>query len=219
MTFHKSREEISCSDSNEPATESGDRSETPGAGTVDPNAGTFVLKTFDIPPPNGGPPIPVKLVGSNLIIDPDSNSISIDVAIGNLHDEPLFAPAVIWLSQFVPSQTEVLNPDLVMDPPSPGETSEPKTWIFRSFGGVSFSFAVKAEFGMVPHLPRIAGLCWRDANRNGIIEPPEHSLGWGVVNVRFPNGEMTQVTVGPDCLQHTQSTGNPADPRPEWAAK
>jgi len=213
-----------CSDSTELAENIGDRAATAGEGTINPNAGTFILKIFDSPPPGGGPAVPVQLVGSNLVVAPGSGVVSIDVALGNLHSEPLFAPAVIWLSELVPPHVEVLNPDLVRNPGGPdpdylngevqhgfdyteffgedgvlgpGETSEPKTWSFLVGDGISFSFAARAEFSMVPDLPRIAGFCWFDENHDGVPEPHENPLEFGYVNVRFPNGDQTGVWVGP----------------------
>ncbi len=216
---------IGCSESTEPLADNPARSGAQGQGTIDPAAGSFILKTFDVPPPHGGSAIPVQLVGSNLVVLPDSGQVSLDVALRNLHFEPLFAPAMIWLSEITPSSVLVLNPDQVRAPMGPDaacptcetqfgfdysdlfgeddvlgpdETSDAKTWIFSNADNSSFSFAAQAEFGMVPDLPRIAGLCWSDQNRNGIFDQNELPLGFGMVEVRLPHGGLIQTMVQPD---------------------
>ncbi len=214
-----------CTESTEPVSDPGDRLAIQGSGTVDPGAGTFVLKTFETPALNGGQPGLVQLVGSNMIVLPDSGAVSIDVALRNLSHGPVYAPAVVWLSDFTPSGLLVLNPDLMIGLPGsatngddafsqygfdyseffgedgflgPQETSEPKTWSFGNYNGNSFSFASRAEFGLAPDLPRIAGLSWMDNNGNGTVDPDEQPVGFGFVNVLFPDGHVAGIMVGPD---------------------
>jgi len=216
---------ISCSDSTDPVTTTGNLSEIQGEGTINPGTSTFLLNTFANNPPGGGPSENVQLIGSNLVVDPNSGMVTIDVAIGNQNNGPLFAPAVVWLSDFIPASLLVLNADLVFESIGPDlhgplgdihygfdytelfgddgilgpqEVSEAKTWRFSSIDGSSFSFAAAIEFGMVPDLPRIAGYCWFDENRNGFPEPNEPQLQYGLVNVSFPNGQIAEAMVGPD---------------------
>ena len=214
-----------CSDSTEPSTEDSTQTATQGEGSFDASAGTFVLKTLDVPPPDGGPAVPIQLIGENLYVSPDSGLVSLDVSVQNLSTEPLYAPpALIWLHDFSPEAVAPINADFVVSPVAvvddgngnspiwpvdygydyadqlgedgvlgPGETSAAKSWRFNNPDGVSFSFASQAEFGMVPDLPRIAGFCWLDDNRNGMREPHESLLSFGMVSITLPDGGVATV--------------------------
>lgn len=211
-----------CSDSTGPGDNGTGRTEIQSEGTIDPAAGSFVLKTLDIPPPDGSAPAPIQLIGSNLTMGPDG-TVSVDVAVRNLHSAPLYAPAVVWLSRFAPAGVLPLNADWViipMDPHGaspighdeygfdyaaafgddgrlePEEISAPRTWTFGGHDGGSFSFAARAEFGLEPDLPRIAGLGWWDTNRNGVADVQEQPHPWGAVRVAFPGGEVFDVFAG-----------------------
>ncbi len=195
-------------------------------GTYDPDAGTFVLKTLQVPPPFEGQPVQIQLIGSNLAIDNSGTQVSLDVAIRSLHPEPLYAPAVVWVEDFTPPGVSVTNADYVLSPPStdakqdtfayferygfdysellgdgvldPEETSEAKTWIFHDPGQVSFSFGGWAEFGLAPDLPRIAGRCFFDENGNGWPEPWEQGLGGSWVIATLPNGDRVDIMPDPE---------------------
>ena len=232
-----------CSDSTKPASSGGDEGEALVAGNLDPHAGTFVLRSLDEPIPGTDRPVPIQLIGSNLQIDPESETVSLDVALRNRWTAPLFAPAMVWLSDFTPEDITVLNPDLIavpigipppwdglvwdsqvaggelvgdpqddpldnpeFDPPpvygfvysellgdgilEPGETSAAKTWEFHVPGLVAFSFAARATFGLVPDLPRIAGICFEDVNRNGQLDSRDQPLPGGRVVMHDPTGQM-----------------------------
>lgn len=211
-----------CSDTERPAT-SGDQ--TQGAALVDgslqPGGQTFVLKALDETQP-GRAPIRVELIGSNLQIDREAETVSLDVAIRNAGERPLYAPATIWISNLVPPDVEVLNADLgpapvaQSDPPIPrrgfaytellgddqvltaGETSDVGTWSFHVPGLAAFSFRASAEFGMVPDLPLIAGRCFNDRNRNGQIDDGEPPVPNGMVTITAPDGTTLIARPGED---------------------
>jgi len=192
-------------------------------GSLDPGDGSFVLKMLDAPPPSGGEPRPVELIGSDLVADPDRGTVSLRVALRNPGDTPLFGPVTIWLHDFQPPEVVPLDADFGDDtaapdstrPPArgrwgydysallggdgvldPGETGEPRTWTFHDPGQVPFGFGAEAEFGLVPGLPRLGGICFLDVNRDGVPqqdEPPAPVF----VSIRFPDGHVVQVNGPP----------------------
>jgi hypothetical protein len=214
-----------CSDSTEPTTPAGggDLGETMLEGSFDPGAGTFVLKTLDLPTPDG-PPVRVQLVGSEMTTDPDLETVEIMVAVRSLHDQPLHPPALVWIARLQPAEVTVLNADVlrpINDPDgnptdlqafgfdysdllgddgvlSPEETSGAKLWRFSSPGLQSFSFGARFEVGLAPDLPRLGGLCFHDENRDGVPQPDENPLGHGVVHIVTPGGETVEVLVRPE---------------------
>jgi len=219
-----------CSRSTGPASPQPDAGEAQVSGVLDPGAGTFVLQTLDAAPPDRFAHVPVQLIGSNLQIDPTIEIVSLDVAIHNQGDLPLYAPAVVWLTRFLPPGVTVINADLVVapddtipsipvpldtpPPPSiwgfeysallggdevlqPGETSGTKTWEFHVPDLVAFSFAARATFGLVQDLPRLAGLCFEDRNRNGIMDRGEDPAPGGTVRMRAPEGQVLEAHPGP----------------------
>jgi len=211
-----------CSDSSTPpATPGGDQGSELVAGELEPGAQTFVLRRIETPVP-GFAPIRVALIGGNLSVDPIMETVSLDVAVRNDGQEPLHAPARIWLSDFVPPAVTVLNADFYPGPPdtnpavtppppprwgfdytellggdqvlAPGETSEAKTWTFQVPGLTGFSFRARPEFGMVPDLPRIAGRVFLDRNRDGVPQPDEPPFMCGPIHATGPDGfEMTAI--------------------------
>ena len=212
-----------CSDSTAPQATSGDLGNTILEGSLDPGAGTFVLKTLDVDTPHG-PRVRVELIGSDLQTDPDSNTVSIMVALHSLHTEPLYSPATVWVGQVRPRDVEVRNADMVLpvyDPDgnptgetvfgfdysellgedgmlSPDETSEAKMWQFMSPDLASFTFGARAEFGMAPDMARLGGLCFNDENRNGFPDEGEMPLHHGMVTVTTPGGEIMEIMVRDD---------------------
>ena len=212
---------LGCSESTSPDNPGGNLGGNSLEGNVDPGTGTFVLKTLDVPTPEG-PRARVQLIGSDLVSDPETDTVSLMVSLHSLHPEPLLAPATVWIGQLQPAGVEVLNPDFVRDPfepedgslslamygfdytdllgddgmLGPEETSAAKQWQFMSPDLAPFAFGARAEFGPIHDLPRIAGLCWHDNNRNGIPEPDEQHLPHGVVVMHTPGGEVIDTFVG-----------------------
>jgi hypothetical protein len=204
-----------CSDATAPDTIGGDQT----IGTVDPAAATFVLKTIDFVQPDGTA-VPIQLVGSGLVTDSRNNTVLLDVAVRNLGQQPLHAPAIVWVEGFVPAGVSVLNADLVPPAVVPSdsldfwifygfryddllgpdgvltaeETSAAKTWVFHDPGLASFSFRGWAEFGPVPDRPQLSGLCFVDLNRNGRPDPGEPPLQGALVTVTTPSGATLQTT-------------------------
>lgn len=179
-------------------------------GQFDPTTQTFKLEVLTEPPP-GYVVVPIELLGSNLVIDVEDETVSLDVAMRNNSDLPLYAPAVVWLGQFLPADVTVVNPDItiahdagVLPPPFPfgfdysdelgedgvlsgGETSTAKTWTFHVPGLTSFAFGARVSFGAAPERPRIAGTGFLDQNRDGVLGPEEFGHpGW--VSIQRPDG-------------------------------
>lgn len=208
-----------CSDSSGPDSPGEDLGGAVLSGDLDPGQGSMLLKRLDQTVP-GQAPILVELIGSNLRVDAALEIVSIDVVIRNAGAEALYAPAMIWLSGLRPDGVRVLNADVVPGPPdttgaasppsrygfdysellggdpvlAPQESSETKTWRFHVPGLTGFSFGARAEFGMVPDLPRIAGRCFEDVDRDGRPDANEGAV-MGLVGASGPDGfAMTAVT-------------------------
>lgn len=212
-----------CSDSTSPEDTTGNLGQSQMEGSLDPGAGTFVLKTIDLTNPEG-PPVRVQLIGSEMVVDPTLETVELMVAVRSLHYEPLFPPAHIWLREFDPEGVTVLNPDFLLPIYGPDgnplgedifgfdysdlmgedgmldpeETTEPKLWRFHSPGLAPFSFGAHGEFGLTPDLARLGGLCFLDENRNGQFDPDEAVLPHGIVHLRTPGGDVFETFVQPD---------------------
>jgi hypothetical protein len=212
---------VACSDSTAPLSESPADGSAAFAGAFDPGGTSFLLQRIDDPIP-GRQPIHVELIGSNVQVDENQETVSVDVAMRNAGPESLYAPATIWLNRFVPPDVWPLNADFARDNVKqpepddplgtygfdysdllgedgvlePGESSQAKTWIFHDPGLGSFSFAAEAEFGMEPNRSVISGMLFSDENRNGIRDADEGPFFAGGVTVQYPDG--TSVHAGPD---------------------
>jgi hypothetical protein len=212
-----------CSDSSGPGPSDSLQGGAMLSGDLDPGAGTFVLKTLTEPPPGGLEPVRVALIGSNLQIDHEAELVSLDVALRNLGEEPLYGPAMVLLDSFNPPSVTVTNADdQIMPIAGPGgspdggygfsytgllggddvlepqETSGARTWIFHVPGLVSFSFGAHAIFSLVPDLPRIVGVVWHDLNLDGIRTRNEPNYLYpSHLIVTGPDNEARQVEVGP----------------------
>jgi len=222
-----------CSDSTGPGTSSETGTEGAAAlqGNLDPSAESFVLRTLHEPVPGFDGPIPIQLIGSDLQIDPATETVSLNVVIQNQWTRPLHEPILVWLNDFTPDEVTVLNADIlaapiphpppwdpepgpITDPDTllsygfdyseligdgvlqPGEASSAKTWEFHVPGLVGFSFAARATFGLIPNLPRIAGICFEDVNRNGELDSRDQPLPGGWVVMHDPNGETMMTHPG-----------------------
>jgi hypothetical protein len=212
-----------CSDHAGPGTPANDQGGALLSGDLNPGQGTFVLRRLDETLPDRAP-IRVELIGSNLQVDAAAEVVSLDVAIRNAGEQPLFVSAMIWLYGLRPDSVTVLNADVVPGlpdtsvtlPPPPrerygfdytqflggdpvlaaGETSDARTWRFHVPGLTGFAFGARAEFGLVPDLPVIAGRCFLDANRDGVLQPGELPLPHGIIGATGPDG--VALAVRPD---------------------
>ena len=204
-----------CSDNAGPGTPADDQGGALLSGDLDPGQGTFILQRLDQTLPDRAP-IRVELIGSNLRVDAATEVVSLDEAIRNAGEQPLFAPAMVWLYGLRPDGVTVLNADVVPGlpdtsvtlPPSPrerygfdytqllggdpvlavGETSDARTWRFHVPGLTGFAFGARAEFGLVPDLPVIAGRCFLDGNQDGVLQPEELPIPHGIIGAIGPNG-------------------------------
>ncbi len=204
-----------CSDNAGPGAPADDQGVALLSGDLDPGEGTFVLQELDQTLPDRAP-IRLELIGSNLQVDVAAEVVSLDVAIRNAGEQPLFAPAMVWLYGLRPDGVTVLNADVVPGlpdtsatlPPPPrerygfdytqllggdpvlaaGETSDSRTWRFHVPGLTGFAFGARAEFGLVPGLPVVAGRCFLDANQDGLLQPDELPIPHGIIGATGPDG-------------------------------
>ena len=182
---------------------------TPVSGSFNPTTETFVLDRDEIVVP-GGIPVPVELVGSNLEVDEQYGYVRIDVALRNAGRQPLYSPAAVLLSEFVPNTVRVTNSNLpTLDGPfdrwgfdyslllgpddmlGPGETSEPWPWHFRDPDLESFSFRVDVDMALEPPPAIISGGVFGDQNQNGILDSDEGPWPHGFVHLTLPDGTRT----------------------------
>lgn len=206
-----------CSDSTDPTPPQDDQALFEGS--IDPNGGEFLLARIDLP---GVIPLRIDLIGSNLEVVPDESRVSLDVALRNQSQIPLYPQVVLWISQILPGTVTVTNADILpptMDPASPipflfgfdysellgedgvlepGESSGAKTWIFHDPGMVSFSFNARVEFGSEPSEGVITGMVFEDLNQNGIHDRNEGPFAVGEIWVTPPEGEAYSVMTEPD---------------------
>jgi hypothetical protein len=192
-------------------------------GQVDPGSSSFVLTRVS-GTQDGRMPVEIELIGEDLVTDPATESVSLNVSIRNASRVALANPAQVWLSDFAPPGVGVLNadyadsslrageanpadarrfgfdysvqvgPDGVL---SPGETSGGKTWRFRVPGLVSFSFAAIATFGAPNGGPVVAGLVFRDLDGNGVRDPGDPPLA-GRITLRRPDGTIAATATADD---------------------
>jgi hypothetical protein len=177
--------------------------------TVDPSQSAFVLQRVEQSDP-GVPRVRVDLIGTNLTVDPDEETVSIDVAIRNISDEPLAGPIIVWLGRFRPDSVVPLNSDfddamivLPADFPfgymyseelgddavlDPEETSGTRTWIFSDPNLLPFTFAARVEVSPPPARPHIGGVVFLDLNRNGALDRGEPRIGAGEITMTRPDG-------------------------------
>jgi len=204
-----------CSDSTEPAA-------TGGTGTINPGAGTFVLKSLDCPLPDGTY-VRVELIGTGLVLDPDGEHVELTVAVRNAGRTPLHAPVVVWVFDFEPSTTWPVNGDvpntsvpIVAPAPGlagfiyddelgedrvldPGEVSGGRLWRFRTEDQGSFSFDMRVDAGEPPADAGISGIVFWDDNRNGEIDDGEWPV-LGFITVLAPDSTRTTL--------HTDRSGH-----------
>lgn len=197
-----------CSDATDPPAGTGS-----GSGTIDPGAGTFVLKSAECELPGGGS-CTVALVGSGLVLDEDGVHVEITVALRNDGRQPLAAPVTVVVSDFVPPTTWPVNGELpILDPAGtgpvpdvdgwyydeelgedrildPGELSGGKTWRFRTEDQGPFSFATGVHGGEPPAESAISGFCFWDENRNGVRDDGDWPLP-GFVRVVAPDSSVS----------------------------
>lgn len=182
---------------------------TPVTGSFDPATQTFVLGRAEVPVA-GGIPVPVDLVGSNLQTDSSTGRVSIDVALRNDGRQPLYIPAAVWVSEFVPNTVRVTNSNLPVldvalyrwgfdysdllgpdDMLGPDETSEPWTWNFYDPDLQSFSFRLDVDMALEPPPAFISGGVFGDQNQNGVQDGDEGPWPYGFMHLTLPDGTDT----------------------------
>jgi hypothetical protein len=192
-------------------------------GTLDPTAGTFILKEIETPRP-AYQHLRLQLIGRNLQVDAENSSVSLEVAVRNLSEATLFPDVIVWLSDFLPEAVVPTNADLI--PPDsaslsdsltsalwgylysdllgddgmlePRELSGFKPWIFYDPGLSSFSFGASVAFSLHPAAATLSGVVFNDMDADGELDPDESGFGAGVIFADGPGRDATQVIeVGP----------------------
>lgn len=104
---------LGCSDTTDPITADSGDGFGDFQGQIDPTAGTFVMKTLDVPHPDGTP-VRIELLGRfvrDRTIPERPGEVPFLVSIRNIDHRSLYAPAEIALSRFEPTSVSVLNSD------------------------------------------------------------------------------------------------------------
>jgi hypothetical protein len=122
---------------------------------LDPGASSFVITRVPGSRP-GQVPVEVELVGSNLVSDPLTMTVSLDVAIRNLSGTRLTIPAQVWLSDLRPAGIEVLSSNF-FDPPwraspaaAPGAGAQPAEPAGPTHFGFDYSSLVGPDSVLSP---------------------------------------------------------------------
>ncbi|NIM18667.1 MAG: hypothetical protein GTO51_00230 [Candidatus Latescibacteria bacterium] len=174
---------FSCS---ERPTMVGERAESPsgfsGKGEVDPDAGdSFLLGTATDSTIAEGY---IAVWAYNLSYDDTAGVVSFDVELVNYTDMPIPAPIHFVITWIMPRDIAVmefdgvsgdgfpfydysskLGPDNVLEPL---EKTEPVTMKFHTGEPRSFSIGFRIDLGIAPGMGTIAGVVFRDDNRNGV---------------------------------------------------
>lgn len=187
-------------------------------GRFDPDLGEFTLQRVDTPD-SSGQPLRLDLVAKNLVIDPSSSTVALDVAIHNRSDRTLHPTIIVWLSEFLPWTVVPLDADILPHDDStpvlgpwgfrydellgdgilePGESSEFRTWTFYNPSQLSFRFAAHIDFSLHEATGRLGGIIFEDTNLDGQPSPNEPPFGAGVVFVEGPAEYTTVAEVRAD---------------------
>jgi hypothetical protein len=197
---------VGCSDSTAPDNKM--PGPVPFEGHFDAADGTFLLGRTQVVVP-GGVSVPIKLIGSNLTVDSRTEQIEIDVALLNEGFRPLYPPAIVWVSDFVPNTVRVINANVALPVSgldvwgfdytelmgsngilAAGATSESYRWRFHDPGLESFAFAVDVEMSTEPPPGFLAGGAFADENQDGIRQRNEGPWASGFMHLQRPDGSL-----------------------------
>ena len=180
-----------CSGTDHPAT-----GEMPdGAAVVNgqylAGSGEFVLQRIDAPVP-GYAPLRIDLIGSDLQVDVEEETISLDVALRNQGESPLYAPAMVWLAEFAPPGVTVENADVVEALPDlpTFKADPPDTVIGPARWGFDYSEKLGGDPVLEPgetsqaktwrfHVPGLTGFSFRAWAQFGLVPNRPRLAGLG----------------------------------------
>lgn len=165
----------------------------------------LVMQRTDVPLPDGSS-VPVDLVASRIAYDSSTQRLQVVVALRNASQIPLYAPARVGLSDFVPDTVLPLDADVFEDVVprwwydysgalgedgmlGPGEQSDGVLWTLQLPEPGSFSFAAVARFSPDADRPVLGGRVFQDLDRDGQVDPDEPG-SFGDVEVQFPDGHL-----------------------------
>lgn len=175
-------------------------------GSIDPSSSSFVLHRVELTGGSGAS-IPVELLGSDLEVDAEHDLVRLNVALRNAGAENLYAPALVWVSNFLPASVRVTNASHPIDesdpmrwgfdytgflePPDvllPGTTSRPYRWRIYDPGLLPFSFGAEVEMRLDPPPAVLSGGVFEDLDQNGVRERNEGPWRYGQIRMTEPDG-------------------------------
>lgn len=205
---------LSCDDPQSPAPGS-PPGDTEFRGTYDGTRGI----EFRLESPGGGPS-PLRLVATDLALDPATQDLHAQVAVRNAGSDPHAGPSRILVGGFEPEGVEPRNAlglpcplcprcpcpwpwafvhegtygeDGMLDP---GETSVPVEWIIHDPDGASFAFRARPEFERSPAPGIISGSVFVDGDGNGRREPGEPGIAGATVGLVHGDSTGSTTTDG-----------------------
>lgn len=164
----------------------------------------------------------IELVAQRVEYFPSSGRVEIDVALRNDSEIAVGLPALVFLGDFSPEGTAVINSDNqlidlppdVIPPAGPypdwfdyagtfgndgilaaGEISDTRTWMVAVAGEGSFSFGAHVQVGTDPERATISGRVFFDENWNGQFDDNEIPFAAGWVELVGPDGTMQRTRV------------------------
>ena len=178
-----------------------------GAGDLNPEDGLVALKSVPMEAPDGTV-IPISLMGGELAVLDDGQTVTLDVALRNDGHMPIEAPLILWIGDFSPDTVVLLNPDTTTDSDPmlygfdysallgddgilyPGESTDVRQWQFQVPGLTAFSFGGEADGGFGPSAAILGGLVFDDFDRDGEFDPEEVPLEQVPLTITFPDGTL-----------------------------
>jgi hypothetical protein len=179
---------ISCSEQptgvrNQP----GDTGGFIGEGGIDPGAGDKFL--LGIVEDTTFAPGHIEVWAMDVAYDGNTGNISFDVQLGNSTERPIPAPVHFVIISVVPNDISTVDFDGISEDGfpfydfssklgsdnilEPGEISDRATMRFHTGEPRSFSIGFRIDFGLAPDTGIIAGVVFRDDNKDGVRDPCE----------------------------------------------
>ena len=196
---------FSCSDD---STRPSSTSLMDGRGDIDPETGgDFLLATVDMGPGFGGI---VEVWAYDLAVESDS-VIGFDLAIVNATGIDIPPPMLFVITSIVPNAVTCANPDGQtpdLEPffdfgddmgednlLSPGESTARVHVRFACPEPMAFSLGFRLVLGEVPSDGMIAGIVFKDANENGVLDGDERGIPGVPVELVIGFGDSNQTTL------------------------
>jgi len=182
-----------CSESTAPAGGEAEEVDAQAEISFDPAGDTFVIRSLTQDDPERPGRAHLELIGSDLQVDPEAQTVSLEVVLRNLGSEPLRAPCLVWIRRLLPSEVTVANSDVAeFEIP----VSRPDGW---PLGGKAFQTDPPDTTVDPPPRPHAYGFDYSETfGDDEILEPDETSAArtW-IFNVPGLTPFSFQVVVRP----------------------